>query len=70
MEIAKGLPNKSSSKPRNSGCQWRIQEKNTFGHASAIARTRAGLEVGALSAKSTRSGLQDPGLCVQFDQLD
>jgi hypothetical protein len=66
----KELPNKSSSQPRHSGCQWRIQEKNTFGHLSAIARTRAGMNSALLAAKSTRSGLPDPGLCVQSEPLD
>ncbi len=36
----------------------------------AIARTRAGPEVGSLGAKSTDRGLQDPGLCIQSDQLE
>jgi hypothetical protein len=44
-------------------------EKNALGNSSAIALTRAGLEVGALRAKSTVSGLQDPGLRVQSGVL-
>jgi hypothetical protein len=45
-------------------------EINTLGNSSTIALPRAGLEVGALRAKSTDRGLPDPGLRVEPDQLD
>jgi hypothetical protein len=47
-----------------------LKAKNALGNSSTIALTRAGLEVGALGAKSTVSGLPDLGLCVPSDPLD